>query len=73
MSPLTRHEWLPLNPTQAPVITADQAVFAIAKQVQWAYHERFNSFVSMLAPLCIEMAFMSVIDDWLEGLDRDIP
>ena len=32
-----------LNPSQVPVTTADQPVFALAKQVQWNYPEKFQN------------------------------
>lgn len=31
-----------LNPTQTPVMTADEPVYAIAKQIQWTYPEKYG-------------------------------
>ena len=56
---------LKLNPNQIPIVTADQPVYAIAKQVQWNYPENFESYFLMLRPLHIEMAFLNAIGDWL--------
>ena len=58
---------LKLNPNQIPIVTVDQPVYAIAKQVQWNYPEKFESCFLMLGPLHIEMAFLNAIGDWLEG------
>ena len=63
ISELTNH----LNSGQVTVITADQPVFAIGKQVEWNYPEKFKNLVWMLGPLHIEMAFMNAIGDWVEG------
>ena len=60
---LTNH----LNPGQVTVITADQPVYAIGKQVEWTYPDKFCDVLWMLGPLHIEMMFMSAIGDWLEG------
>ena len=51
-----------INPGQTPVITLDQPLFAIAKQIQWnwpASHGE-NQFVIMLGGLRIEMAVFKV-------------
>ena len=56
-----------LNPSQVAILTADQPVYAIAKQIQWLYPERFKAMFIMLGPLHIEMAFMSAIGDWVNG------
>ena len=56
-----------LNPNQPPVITADQPVYATAKQVQWSRPEQFGKIVVMMGPLHIEMAFVTAIGDWLDG------
>ena len=34
-----------INSYQDPVITADQPVYALGKQVQWMYPNRFKNFV----------------------------
>ena len=56
-----------VNPGQRPVITGDQPVYAIGKQVLWMFPDEFKSFVWMMGPFHIEMAFMAAIGDWLEG------
>ena len=56
-----------LNPGQQPVITADQPVYALGKQVQWMFPAEFIDIVWMMGPLHIEMAFLNVLGDWLSG------
>ena len=56
-----------LNPQQPPVITADQPVYATAKQVQWLLPDEYKDVAVMMDPLHIEMAFLNAIDNWLEG------
>ena len=56
---LTQH----LNPTQIPVITGDQPVYVLMKQVQWQFPSEFGEehfFVGM-GGLHIEMAMLSII------------
>jgi hypothetical protein len=52
-----------------PVITADQPVDAILKNLQWAMPEACgeSKIFVMLGGLRIEMAFESAIGTWLEG------
>ena len=57
-----------INPGQISVLTGDQPVYAIGKQVQWhpdQYGE--DKLVMMVGSLHIEMNFLSAIGDWLEG------
>ena len=56
-----------LNPGQIPVITADQSVYALGKQVRWKYPEEFGNEIWMMGPLHIEMLHLSMIEDWLPG------
>ena len=56
-----------LNPGQIPVITADQSVYALGKQVQWEYPEELGNEIWMMGPLHIEMLLLSMIGDWLPG------
>ena len=58
-----------LNPGQIPVVTLDQPLYAIAKKVQWTWPNEFeeDDFVLVLGGLHIEMVFMSMIGDVLEG------
>ena len=57
------------NPTQPIVLTADQPVYSLGKQVQWIYPEMYgeDQVVMMMGGLHIEMAFLNTIGDWLEG------
>lgn len=56
-----------LNPGQTTVITGDQPVYAIGKQVQWRYKEEYKNVFWMMGPLHIEMLFLNCIGDWLKG------
>ncbi len=58
-----------LNPGQVPVVTLDQPLFAIAKQIQWNWPSTHgeNLFVIMLGGLHIEMASLKTAGDWLKG------
>ena len=58
-----------VNPGQVPVITLDQPLFAIAKQIQWNQPALFGEkqFVIMLGGLHIEMAAFKVLVNWLDG------
>ena len=53
-----------LNPGQAPVLTADQPLFALAKQIQWTWPDTLgkNHFVVILGGLHIEMAILKVCE-----------
>ena len=61
------HRTLHLN--QPLVITADQPVYALGKKVQWLYPDMYgeDKVLMMMGPLHIEMAFLSLIGDWLES------
>ena len=57
-----------LNPGQIPIVALDQPLYAIAKKVQWTWPNEFGDhFVVVLGGLHVEMAFMSMIGDVLEG------
>ena len=56
-----------VNPSQPVVITADQPVYVVKKQLQWIFPEEFRDFVWMLGPLHIEQNFIKAIGDWLGG------
>ena len=45
------------NPGQVPVITADQSIYATAKQIQWQWPEDYgeSQFLIMFGGLHIEM------------------
>ena len=51
-----------LNPGQIPILTADQPLFALAKQIQWTWSSVFgeNHFIIMFGGLHIEMAVVKV-------------
>ena len=55
-----------LNPEQTPVITFDQPLFALAKQIQWKWPETYgeDKFVVMFGGLHIEMAALKTLGDW---------
>ncbi len=57
-----------LNPGQVPILTADQPLFAILKEIQWTWPVTHGEdcFIIMFGGLHIEMAMMKVLGDWLE-------
>ncbi len=58
-----------LNAGQTPVLTFDQPLFALAKQIQWQWPEKYGEekIVVMFGGLHIEMAALKTVGDWLEG------
>ena len=56
-----------LNPGQVLVITADQPIYAVAKQVQWQWPEMYgeDKFVIMFGGLHIEMVALKSIETLL--------
>ena len=58
-----------INSEQIPVITSDQPVYALAKQLQWRYPELYgeDKMFLMLGGLHINLAIISMIGSWLEG------
>ena len=51
-----------INSQQTPVITFDQHIFVIAKQVQWNRRELYEKdFVVMMGALHIEMAALKTV------------
>ena len=52
-----------INSHQDPVITADQPVYALGKQIQWMYYDRFKNFVWMMGFLHVEMGLSNAIGD----------
>ena len=58
-----------LNPRQIPVITLDQPLYAIVKEVQWNWPDTFGEdlFVVMLGALHTEMAAWKRAGNWLRG------
>ena len=55
------------NNGQVPVITFDQPLYTIAKQIQWTWLEIYGEekFVIMLGGLHVEKAVLSTVGDWL--------
>lgn len=58
-----------LNPGQTPVITCDQPLFALAKQIQWKWPEVYgeDKMVVLFGGLHIKMAALKTLGDWLQG------
>ncbi|KAJ8385807.1 hypothetical protein AAFF_G00181630 [Aldrovandia affinis] len=58
-----------LNPGQTPVVTFDQPLFALAKQIQWKWPESYgeDQIVVMFGGLHIEMVALKTLGDWLQG------
>lgn len=58
-----------LNAGQTPVLTFDQPLFTLAKQIQWKWPEKYGEekFVIMFGGLHIEMAALKTAGDWLES------
>ena len=56
-----------LNPTQSPVNTLDQPLFALAKQIQWTWPNEFENFVFILGGLYIEITLLKVIGQILSN------
>jgi len=58
-----------LNTGQTPVLTFDQPLYALAKQIQWKWPEKYgeHQFVVMFGGLHIEMAALKTVGDWLRG------
>ena len=61
-----------LNPNQVPVITADQPIYPLAKQVQWHWPDRYGEdrFVVMFDGLHIEMAAFRSLGTLLQNSGR---
>ena len=57
-----------LNADQIPVVTADQPLFALAKQIRWQWPEFYgeDKFIIMFGGLHIEMAAFKAIDGLLK-------
>ena len=52
-----------LNPGQTPVMTADQPLFALAKEIPWLNHDLLgeDKFLFMMGDLHTEMNFMACL------------
>ncbi|KAG1692632.1 Lysosome membrane protein 2 [Nymphon striatum] len=58
-----------LNPGQTPVVTFDQPLFALAKQIQWKWPASYgeDQLVVVFGGLHIEMAALRTLGDWMQG------
>ena len=57
-----------LNPGQLPIMTVDQPLYAIAKEIQWSNNQfSEDSFLVLMGDLHIEMTFMKCLGDLLDG------
>ena len=56
-----------LNPSQSPMLEADQPLYALAKHIQWCYPEEYGEFVIVLGGLHTEMAILNMIGKLLKG------
>ena len=57
-----------LNPGQTPVVTFDQPLFALAKQIQWKWPDQYgeDQLVVMFGDLHVEMAALkTLLGNWL--------
>lgn len=57
-----------LNPGQIPVMTADQPIYALAKQIQWHWPDQYgeDKFIMMFGGLHIELAALKSIGALLQ-------
>ena len=57
-----------LNPGQIPVITVDQPLYSVVKQIQWNWPDTYggDQFVIIPGGLHIGMATLSTLGNWLE-------
>jgi hypothetical protein len=58
-----------LNPTQVPVLTVDQPLYAIAKKIQWSWPNKYgeDKYVVLMGGLHIEMSMLKLMGTWLDG------
>ena len=58
-----------LNPGQVPIVTFDQPLFTLAKQIQWCWPDIYGEdhFVIILGGLHTEMAVFRCLGHWLDG------
>ena len=52
-----------VNPAQIPVLTLDQPLYTIAKQIQWSWPSMYGEekYVVLMGGLHIEMALLNVL------------
>jgi len=58
-----------LSPSRTPVVTVDQPLYTLMKQIQWQWPDSFgeDKFVVLLGGLHIEMALLRMLGHWLNG------
>ena len=56
-----------MNPGQVPIITADQPVCTLGKQMQWLYLHEFGNIIWMMGSLHVEIIFLNIIGTRLDG------
>ena len=58
-----------LNPGQVPVIALDQPLYTVAKEIQWTWPDHYgeDKFVAFFGGLHIELGFLKLTGEWLEG------
>ncbi len=58
-----------VNPGQIPVLTVDQPLYAISKEIQWSWPSKNGEekYVVLMGGLHIEMALLKVLGNWLDG------
>ena len=58
-----------VNPGQVPVMTVEQPLYALAKKIQWTWPDVYGEqmFAVMMGGLHIEMSFLKVLEDFLDG------
>jgi len=58
-----------LNGNQAPVITCDQPVYAIGKQLRWKFPEKYGEdrIILIMGGLHMEMMVINLLGKWLTG------
>ena len=58
-----------LNPGQVPIITVNQPLYTLCKQIQWRWPERYGEdhFIVMFGGLHIEVNALKVLGDLLDS------
>ena len=58
-----------LNPSQSPVLEADQPLYALAKHIQWCYPEEYGEFVIVLGGLHTELLKLLKGSQWTLAIE----
>ena len=58
-----------LNPGQVPVDTCDQPVYALTKEIQWRYPEKFgpSAYFSLFGGLHFEQCLLTIHGEFIKG------